>query len=397
MNTITQEIVYALRKVLGDPKRRYALHEPTFSGNEWNYVKECIDTRWVSSAGKYVDLFEQRLAAIVGCKRAVVVSNGTSALKICLELAGVRPGDEVIVPTLTFVATANAVSHLGASVHLVDSNEQDLGIDAEKLDTYLEKICRFNSTGCVNRATGRKISAIVPVHIFGHPCDIESIRRIGGKYNIPIVEDAAEALGSRCHGRHVAWNTHLAAMSFNGNKIVTTGGGGAILCNDDSIADLAKHITTTAKVPHAWEYYHDRVAYNFRLPNLNAALGCAQLEQLEQFLTAKRFLANKYRVAFSDVQQLRFFCEGTNIQSNYWLNAIILDYANKSVRDEILEELNRQQLQSRPAWTLMHQLPMYQDMPAMDLSCAESLVYRIVNLPSSVDLLHETSNDTSSP
>lgn len=363
-----------------------ALHEPCFEGNEWNYVKECIDTRWVSSVGKYVDLFEQKLAEYTGVKRAVAVVNGTAALHICLKLAGVGQNDEVIAPTLTFIATANAIRYCGAIPHFADVEETTLGLDADKLDEYLSEIAIVEGEVCVNRYTGRKIKAVVPMHTFGHPVDLDRLTEVCQRYNIVLIEDAAESLGSYYKGKHTGHWGLLSAISFNGNKIVTTGGGGAILTNDDTLADRAKHLTTTAKVKHPWDFVHDEVGFNYRMPNINAALGCAQIEQLPRFVEKKRQLAQTYRKALQNVEGLRFFIEPANCKSNYWLNCLLLDETYSHCKNEFLQRTNDSGIMTRPVWKLMHKLSMFKDCPKMDTSVAESIEGRLINLPSSVFL-----------
>jgi len=382
----TQAVLSALQSVLPPGHAFLPLHEPSFVGNEWTYVKECLDTGWVSSVGKFVDRFENELAAYTGVKRAVVVVNGTAALHICLLLAGVKPGDEVLMPALTFIATANAVSYCGAVPHFVDSEERTLGIDPHKLAAYLDKITERRDDGCFNRNTGRRIKAAVPMHTFGHPVDLDPLGEVCCRFGIEMIEDAAESLGSFYKGRHTGQWGLLSALSFNGNKTITTGGGGAILTNDEDLGRLAKHLTTTAKVPHRWEFNHDIVGYNYRLPNVNAALGCAQLEQLPAFLVAKRALAERYRKVFADVPGVRFVTEPDGAHSNYWLNTILLDQAHAGQRDALLALTNDAGIMTRPAWTLMHKLPMFADCPKMDLSVAESLERRLINIPSSAML-----------
>lgn len=381
-----QSVLAALKSELPQDQGTVALHEPCFAGNELAYVKECIDTGWVSSVGKFVDRFEQQLAEYTGAKRAVAVVNGTAALHMCLLLAGVRPGDEVLIPTLTFVATANAVAYCGATPHLVDSDLRTLGMDPEKLDAHLHMIAEVRQDGCWNRVTGRPVRAMVPMHTFGHPVDLDALAEISARYRITLVEDAAESLGSFYRGRHTGNWGRIAALSFNGNKVLTTGGGGAIMTNDEDLGRQAKHLTTTARVAHPWELSHDQVGYNYRMPNINAALGCAQLEQLPAFLDRKRGLAERYRKAFAGMQGITFFSEPENARSNYWLNALLLDEAEAAQRDALLELTNRGGIQTRPAWTLMHRLPMYKDCPAMDLTIAESIARRLINIPSSAVL-----------
>lgn len=382
----TQAVLNALQSVLPPGHAFLPLHEPNFNGNEWAYVKECLDTGWVSSVGKFVDRFEEELAAYTGVKRAIAVVNGTAALHICLLLAGVKVDDEVLIPSLTFIATANAVSYCGAIPHFIDSEERTLGVDPHKLEIHLEEIAEQRSDGCYNRLTGRRIKAIVPMHTFGHPVDLDPLVEVCQTFNITLIEDAAESLGSFYNGRHTGQWGLLSALSFNGNKTITTGGGGAILTNDEELGRQAKHITTTAKVPHRWEFNHDMVGYNYRMPNINAALGCAQLEQLPGFLVAKRDLAECYRHAFTDIPGIRFFSEPANSQSNYWLNTLLLDEECAGQRTALLEATNDAGIMTRPAWTLMHNLPMFAGYPKMDLSVAESLERRLINIPSSIML-----------
>ena len=376
--------IRALKSVLPATDQAISLHEPCFAGNEWTYVKECIDTGWVSSVGKYVDRFEEQLSAFTGTKRAVAVVNGTAALHICLKLVGVEPNDEVLMPTLSFIATANAVCYCHAVPHFVDSEERTLGLDPAKLADYLGEIGEVRADACFNKITGRRIKAVVPMHTFGHPVDMDALIDVCQRYRIELVEDAAESLGSYYKGQHTGNRGRVSALSFNGNKVVTTGGGGAILTNDEALGKFAKHLTTTAKVPHKWLFVHDHVGYNYRLPNINAALGCAQLEQLPDFLKHKRKLAESYRAAFAGVPGLRFFTEPDFAQSNYWLNVLLLDKANAHQRDELLEATNGQGIMTRPVWTLMHQLDIFKTCPRMpDLSIAESIGERLVNIPSS--------------
>lgn len=358
------------------------LHTPIFGGREWEYVKECIDTGWVSSVGSYVDRFEVELAAYTGVRRAVATVNGTAALHVSLLLAGVERDDEVILPALTFVATANAISYCGAVPHFADSSSDTLGLDPDALDAVLREIVERDGSRAVNRQTGRKVSAIVPVHTFGHPCRIDAICEVGAKYGIPVVEDAAESLGSYFQDRHTGGFGKVSALSFNGNKILTTGGGGAILTNDDALADRAKHLTTTAKKPHAWDYVHDEVGFNYRMPNVNAAIGCAQLEQLQGFLRLKRELHKRYQKSFKDVDGVSIFSEPTDCQSNYWLQTLVLDEQLADQRNQILSALNNAGFGARPCWNLLSELPMYRDCPSMSVSVAQSLVSRMISLPS---------------
>ena len=396
MNTLTSpknlagQVVDAIRTVAGDGP--VALHEPRFAGNEWAYLKECLDSTFVSSVGHYVDRFESELAAYTGARHAVAVVNGTAALHVALRLAGIRPKDEVLLPALTFVATANAVAYCGATPHFVDSAENTLGMDPGELREYLRRTTDFHNKQCLNRETGRIIRALVPMHTFGHPADIEGLLAVAHDFKLALVEDAAESLGTTYHGQHTGTFGLLGTLSFNGNKTITTGGGGAILTNDAELARHARHLTTTAKVPHRWEYMHDEVGYNYRLPNINAALGCAQLEQLPGYLLAKRRLFERYRVAFNEVPRATIFSEPEDCQSNYWLQTLVLDESVTDQRDAVLSATNENGLMTRPVWTLMHKLPPYRECPRMPLAAAESLERRLINLPSSAHLAMECSH-----
>lgn len=385
VNTIPFDILKALHLVLGEGQ--HPLHEPRFQGNEHHYVQECITSTFVSSVGKYVDRFERDLAAFTGARRAVAVVNGTAALQVSLQLAGVVTDDEVLMPALTFVATANAVHYLGATPHFVDSSPDTLGIDSVQLKDWLKHIGERTPNGMRNRETGRRIRALVPMHTFGHPCDIDGLMALAQDYQLQLVEDAAESLGSYYQGRHTGTFGLLGTLSFNGNKTITTGGGGAILTNDDRLADHAKHLTTTAKKPHRWEYMHDEVGYNFRMPNLNAALGCAQLEQLPNFLASKRRLTESYSQVLATLSQVRLMKEPAHSRSNYWLQTLILDEAISDQRDAILEITNDAGMMTRPSWTPMHNLVTYKHCPRAPLPMAESLARRIINIPSSAGLI----------
>jgi perosamine synthetase len=379
-------VVAAVQRAVGTPNGMLGLHEPIFAGNELPYLEECIKSTFVSSVGKFVDRFEDMLAELTGARRAIAVVNGTAALHTCFKLAGVDPGDEVISPALTFIATTNAIAYCGATPHFVDSSLTTLGMDTQALAIRLDAIAERGPDGTVNRETGRRIAAIAPMHTFGHPVDMDGIVAIARAWNIPLVEDAAESMGSTYKGHAVGSQARLAALSFNGNKIVTTGGGGAILTNDEELGRRAKHITTTAKLPHKWAFVHDEIGFNYRMPNLNAALGCAQLEQLKGFLASKRRLAAAYDRAFADVAGVHFAREPEGTTSNYWLNAILLDEAQAGQRDEVLTALNASGFGARPAWTLMHRLPMFSAAPRGDLRIAESIERRLINLPSSASI-----------
>ena len=387
--SLPDQIVSAIHSVVGAGP--VGLHEPTFAGNEWLYVKECLDSTFVSSVGKFVDRFEEDLAAYTGAKHAVAVVNGTAALHISLLLAGVKANDEVLVPALTFIATANAISYCGATPHFVDSEDTTLGIDTAKLRDYLQVYTQQCSGRCTNIATGQVIRAMVPMHTFGHPVDIDGLLAIAHDFNIVMVEDAAESLGSEYHGQHTGTFGLMGTLSFNGNKTITTGGGGAILTNDTEIALRAKHITTTAKLPHAWEFIHDEIGYNYRLPNINAALGCAQLEQLSAKLIAKRMLFKHYRDTFVPVEGAKLVVEPSQCRSNYWLQTIMLNEDQIHQRDAILQATNHAGLMTRPVWRLMQHLSPFVNCPRMDLTTAELLAQRLINIPSSPSLVDSVS------
>ncbi|MGE7599317.1 LegC family aminotransferase [Lysinibacillus fusiformis] len=378
MNTQWSEFANNVKQFYG--KEFVPLHEPTFNEKEVEYVTDCIKTGWVSSVGAYVNRLEKDLANFVGVKRAVAVVNGTAALHIALKIAGVKAEDEVLMPSLTFIATANAVSYLGAVPHFIDVSFHTLGVDADKLKIYLEQIGTTENNQLYNRDTGRRISALVPMHTFGHAVDIEGLLKVCDMYNVTLVEDAAESLGTYYKGKHTGSFGKVSAISFNGNKIMTTGGGGAIVTDDDAIADYAKHLTTTAKIPHRWAYEHDEIGFNYRMPNLNAALGCAQLEKMPTFIQQKRDLTKHYEQWLSNLEGVHLFKEPENTRSNYWLQTILLD--EQINRDEVLSFLNEQGVMSRPIWTPMHHLAIYQNCPKSDLNVTEQLNRRVVNIPS---------------
>jgi perosamine synthetase len=384
--SLIPEFIARLRSLCPDPQQTYALHEPHFGGSEWHHLKDCLDSGWVSSVGSYVDDFEARLAEYTGVKRAVAVVNGTAALQVCLRLAGVQQGEEVLLPTLTFVATANSVSYLGAVPHFVDSDSASLGIDPQRLREYLQQIGELRQGRLYNKQTGRRLAALMPMHSFGIPVDLDPLLELCARYSLPMIEDAAESLGSYYKGRHTGSFGLLSALSFNGNKIITTGGGGAILTNDEALGNSAKHLTTTARLPHAWRYWHDELGYNFRLPNLNAALGCAQLAQLPSFLESKRLLAERYQQLFADLPEVRLYQPAAWAKSNNWLNVLLLEPQYQQQRDQLLDACVAQKLMLRPAWVLLHKLPMYQACPRMQLTVAEELEGRILTLPSSVKI-----------
>lgn len=361
---------------------RIFLHEPHFGGNERKYLNECIDSTFVSSVGPFVDRFEREMAAYTGATRAVVCVNGTNALHMGLMLVGVERGDEVICQPLTFIATCNAISYIGAHPVFVDIDQETLGLSPNKLRGWLEKNADIVGKSCINRTTRRRIRACVPMHTFGHPVHLEELVAICREFYIELVEDAAESVGSFYKGCHTGIFGKVGALSFNGNKTITTGGGGMLLFMDEDLGAYAKHLTTQAKVPHRWKFVHDQIGYNYRMPNINAALGCAQLEQIETFIANKRETAEAYRLFFKDRQEIAFIAEPAGTRSNYWLNAILLP--NEEARDVFLKETNDAGIATRPAWELMHRLAMFDWCQRGDLCNAEEIAARLVNLPSGV-------------
>ena len=359
------------------------LHEPRFLGNEKKYLNECIDSTFVSSVGKFVDEFEDKIASYTSAKYAVATSSGTSALHISLIILGVKDGDEVITQPLTFVATCNAINYCNASPIFIDVDKDTMGMSLIALEIFLKENAIIKNQQCINKITGKVIKACVPMHTFGYPCRIDKIQNLCKEWHIALVEDSAESLGSYYKNQHTGTFGEIGILSFNGNKIITSGGGGCILTNNEDLAKKAKHITTTAKEPHKWEYTHDLVGYNYRMPNLNAALIVAQLEQLNGFLKSKRFLAKSYEDFFNG-SNIQFVSEPENSKSNYWLNSIILKDGNQ--RNLFLDETNSQSIMTRPIWTLMNKLPMFKEAQCGDLTNSEWLEERVVNIPSSVVL-----------
>jgi aminotransferase in exopolysaccharide biosynthesis len=359
------------------------LHEPRFTGNEKKYLNDCIDSTFVSSVGKYVDTFEKEFAKTVGSKYAIATVNGTAALHISLILAGVKKDDEVITQPLTFIATCNSIGYIGAKPIFIDVDLDTIGLSPNSLKNFLEANCEAIENKCINKTTGKIIKACVPMHTFGHPCKINEIKEICDNWNIALVEDAAESLGSYYKDKHTGTFGKVGAFSFNGNKIITSGGGGVIVTDDETLAKRAKHITTTAKIPHPYEYSHDEIGYNYRMPNLNAALLVAQLEQLNKFLKLKRDLSIEYKKFFLS-HKIKFIEEPKDTKSNYWLQAILLDNADQ--RNEFLDFTNKNGVMTRPIWKLMNELEIFKNYQKTDLKNATYLEQRVVNIPSSVIL-----------
>ena len=360
------------------------LHAPKFMGNEKKYLDECIDTTFVSSVGKFVDRFENEIAAYTGAVRAVVCVSGTNALHMAMMLVGVERDDEVLTQALTFIATCNAISYIGAHPVFVDVDLDTLGMSPVAVRSWLEKNAEMRNGECYNRNTGRRVKACVPMHTFGHPVRIDVLADICNEWGIELVEDAAESIGSYYKGQHTGTFGKVGAISFNGNKTITTGGGGMMLFRDEELGKLAKHLTTQAKVPHRWAFVHDHIGYNYRMPNINAALGCAQLENLDRFVDNKRETAAIYADFFRNIPDIGFFTEPENCRSNYWLNAVIMK--DKKAQQEFLEYTNDNGVMTRPVWELMNRLPMFAGCETDGLANTQWLADRIVNIPSSVRL-----------
>lgn len=358
------------------------LHAPLFIGNEKKYLNECIDTTFVSSVGKFVDRFEEMLASYTGTKKAVVCVSGTNALHMAMLLVGVERDDEVLTQALTFIATCNAISYIGARPVFIDVDKETMGLSPKAVKAWLEKNAEIKSNQCFNRNTGHRVKCCVPMHTFGHPVQIDELTALCNEWHIELVEDAAESIGSFYKGQHTGTFGKVGAISFNGNKTITTGGGGMLLFQDEELGQLAKHLTTQAKVPHRWKFVHDHIGYNYRMPNINAALGCAQVENLERYVENKRETAERYKSFFQSISGINFFTEPDNCRSNYWLNVVLLK--DKMAQQEFLEYTNEHGIMTRPVWELMNRLPMFQDCQTDDLRNTEWLAERIVNIPSSV-------------
>jgi perosamine synthetase len=394
VSPMVESVLERVQQVVGSSSKEHpiGLHEPDFRGTQaWAYLKDCLDTGWVSTAGSWVNRFEQHICAITGAGHAVAVSNGTVALRLALHLVGVGPGDEVLLPPLSFVATANAVAHLGAVPHFVDVEPNALGLCPAALVSRLVAVAERRGNRLVNRETGRRIAAVLPVHVFGHPAEVDQLRAVADAWGLPMVEDAAEALASWRQGTHCGLFGAVGTMSFNGNKLITTGGGGALLTNDASLAEHARHLSTTAKQPHPWAFSHDAVGWNDRLPNLNAALGVAQLEDLDRRLEAKRQLTQRYGEAFAGLEGVQLVTEPAGCRSNHWLASLRFTAENHVIAEaqrlELLESAHAAGLLLRPIWTPLHQLPMYQTCPAGSLTVAVNQAPRLLNLPSSPQLM----------
>jgi perosamine synthetase len=380
MSITFDRIINAIRVHYNEPEEFIPLHAPIFEGNERKYVLEAIDSTFVSSVGKFVNQFEASICSYTGAKFAVATVNGTAGLHMALIVAGVERDDFVITQPLSFIATCNAISYIGAEPIFVDVDNDTLGLSPSKLRKFLELNCKVDNDNCIHVATGKRIAACVPMHTFGHPVHLNELVDVCKEFCIPLVEDAAESIGSRYHGKHTGTFGLFGVFSFNGNKTITSGGGGVIITNDEKLAKLAKHLTTQAKIPHAWEFAHDHIGYNYRLPNLNAAIACAQMEMLDKFISTKRELAIKYEALCHELG-LHFVHEPEDAQSNYWLNAVL--FKSREERDSFLEYSNSRNIMTRPLWNLMTDLEMFKSCIQADISNSRSIADRLVNLPSS--------------
>jgi len=364
---------------------------PVFIGNEKKYLNECIDTTFVSSVGKFVDRFEEDIAKYTGCKRAVVVVSGTNALHMAMMLSGVERDDEVLTQALTFIATCNALSYIGAHPVFIDVDKDTMGLSPIAMREWLSKNSEMKNGQCYNKRTGRRIKACIPMHTFGHPVHLDELVEVCKEYNIELVEDAAESIGSLYKGKHTGTFGKVGALSFNGNKTITTGGGGMMLFNDDELGAFGKHLTTQAKIPHRWEFRHDHIGYNYRMPNINAALGCAQLEHIEEYVASKRETAKAYEDFFKNIPEIEFFVDSPDTRSNYWLNAVILK--DKDAQQNFLQYTNDNGVMTRPIWELMNRLPMFEYCENDGLKNTTWFADRVVNIPSSVRLENKTAGE----
>ena len=382
MESSYKKITDFIHDLYGAPE--VPLHAPCFIGNEKKYLAECVDTTFVSSVGQFVDRFEEKMAQYTGAARAVTCVNGTNALHLALLLVGVARGDEVLTQALTFIATCNAIRYIDAHPVFLDVDQSTMGLSPDAMREWLSRNAEVKDSQCFNKNTQRRIKACVPMHTFGHPARIDEIAAVCEEYHIKLVEDAAESLGSLYKGRHTGLFGRVGVISFNGNKTITTGGGGMLLLNNEELGAQAKHLTTQAKVPHRWEFIHDRVGYNYRMPNINAALGCAQLEHLEEFVLNKRETAEKYHAFFATIDDMDYFVEPENCRSNYWLNTILLK--DRQAQQDFLQYTNDHGVMTRPAWRLMNRLEMFKGCETDGLKHTQWLEERIVNIPSSVNL-----------
>lgn len=386
-NLLANQVVNILERKLGFPKKIISLHEPSFSKKEYKYLKKCIDSTFVSSVGKFTELFENKIVKFTGAKYSVAVVNGTAAIHLGLKVIGVKSGSEVLTPSLTFAGATNAITYCQATPHFIDSEHETLGVDPKKLRKYLEKITVFKNKRCINKVTGKSIDAMVVTHLYGHPCNMQSLLKVSKDFRIPMLEDAAEAIGSYYKNKHVGTFGQVGVISFNGNKPITTGGGGIILTNIKKLSSKARHLSTTAKIPHPWEHQYKEVGYNYRMPNLNAALGLGQLENLQKKLKNKREIFKKYDKEFKKINGVHLKKEPKNCKSNYWLNTLIIDKDKKSQRKIILKKTNQKNIMTRACWMPMHHFSHFKKFPKMNLDTADQIYERAINIPSSPSLL----------
>lgn len=385
---IAPKIFAAVKEVLGEQDNFVPLHEPRFDDLEKELLLKCIDSTFVSSVGEYIGVFEEKLRDFTQSKHAIATVNGTSALHISMVVSGVDSDHEVLVPSLTFVATANAIAYTGAKPHFIDVEEDSLGVCPDKLRAHLAEILEKGNDGIfINKHSKKKVATLIVMHTFGNASDLDRIKDVCDEFNIDLIEDAAEALGTYYKEKHVGTFGKLGTLSFNGNKVITTGGGGAVLTNDDSLAEKVRHLTTTAKTPHRWRYFHDSVGFNYRMPNLNAALGVAQMEKLDAFLVSKKALFGKYEEVFKTVEGVELFSPPKYSGSNFWLQALVLSPEFKDQRDEVLEVLNDNGFMTRPCWEPLHTLGPFSNSPKANLDNTNDLVSRIINIPSSAGLV----------
>jgi perosamine synthetase len=384
---VSQYICEVYEKIVGKNHKFIPLHEPIFIGKENEYLQDCIQTTFVSSVGKYVDLFERKIADYCGTENSVVVVNGTCGIHLAIKSLSLPEKSEIILPTLTFVGTASAIVQSGCIPNFVDIENQTLGVDPIKLETYLNAICELTPTGAINKKTNNRISAIIPVHIFGNECKIDELIAIASKYKLKIIEDAAEALGSKNKGEHIGLKGHIGVISFNGNKIITTGNGGALISHDNDLLSRAKHLSTTAKINHQWKYQHDEIGYNYRLSNLSSSVGCAQIENLDFFLEKKQKLNIFLKTNFENFDGINFHDPKSIDAPNNWLNAILLGPEFKKDLDLILYECNKNKIMTRPIWEPLHSLKPYKNFPKSNITVANEISKKLINIPSSANLL----------
>lgn len=390
------QIIEVLNKTIGPlnthDRSTIYLHEPDIRKEDWKFVKKCLDRNFVSSVGNYVSEFENKLKKFTKSKYVTAIINGTSAIHLALVVMGANENDEVILPSLNFVASANAIRYCNATPHFVEVEEETLGIDPIKLESYLKKIVIKKNKISYNKYTKKRIKFMIPLHMFGHPAKISDLKKIAIKFNLKIIEDAAESLGSKYKNKHLGTFGDIGVLSFNGNKIITTGGGGALLTNNKKLAKKIKYLSTTAKIPHKWKYEYSDIGYNYRMPGINASLGCAQMTRLNSYVKLKRKLFNKYKAGFKNISDIKIFQEPVSARSNYWLQTLILSNKIYNLKDIILQKTNNLGFSTRPVWKPLHKLQKFKKFPRMNLNLTENLDKRIINLPSSVYLASHMEN-----